>query len=342
MNISTNYESWLENINLSDILDINLLQKFQDDFAKNFGISCITFDTNGLPLTKVSNPTEFCEKYTRCSKIGNARCNQCDLDGVKQSIETGKVSIYKCHTGLVDFAVPIMIAGKHLGGIYGGQVTSEKLEENTIRKISRELGIDENKYLTSANKVNILSTDKIQTASNILYTVGNTLAQIGFKQFLFKKMFETLKINVEQSSSILNDLSTSALEVSENQQNLNSEIKKVDELSCKINKISEFIKQIAKETNMLGLNAAIEASRAGTAGNGFSIVANEIRKLSDKSKETVKNIVEANVDIGISLNNTRSLSESTLDLTEKQTAYVKEVAGTMEELLAAANNLNDI
>ncbi|MDR3595383.1 PocR ligand-binding domain-containing protein [Clostridium sp.] len=342
MNNSTNYESWLESINLSDILDINLLQKFQDDFAKNFGISCITFDTNGKPLTKVSNPTEFCEKYTRCSKIGNSRCNQCDLDGLKQSIETGKVFIYKCHTGLVDFAVPIIIARKHLGGIYGGQVAYEKLEENIIRKISRELGIDENEYLTSANKVNIISTDKIQTASNILYTVGNTLAQIGFKQFLFKKMFETLKINVEQSSSILNNLSTSATEVSKNQQNLNSEIKKVDELSCKINKISEFIKQIAKETNMLGLNAAIEASRAGTAGNGFNIVANEIRKLSDKSKETVNNIVETNVAISKSLNNTQNLSESTLDLTEKQTSYIREVAETIQEVLEMANSLNNI
>lgn len=342
MNKSTNYESWLENMELNDILDIELLQKFQDNFAKNFHISCITFDTNGKSITKVSNPTEFCEKYTRCNKIGNSRCNQCDLDGLKQSIETGKVFIYKCHAGLVDFAVPIIIAGKHLGGIYGGQVASEKLEENTIRKISKELGINENEYLASANKVNIISSDKIQTASNILYTVGNTLAQIGFKQFMFKKMFETLKINVEQSSSILNNLSNSAMEVSKNQQNLNSEIKKVDELSCKISKISEFIKQIARETNMLGLNAAIEATRAGTAGTGFRIVSNEIRKLSDKSKDTVDNIVETNVDISKSLNNTRNLSESTLNLVEDQTAYIKEVATTIQDVLEMANTLSDI
>ncbi len=60
-----------------------------------------------------------------------------------------------------------------------------------------------------------------------------------------------------------------------------------------IEQISAFIMEVADQTNLLGLNASIEAARAGDAGRGFSVVAEEIRKLAQRSRDDVKKIGQA-------------------------------------------------
>jgi len=70
-------------------------------------------------------------------------------------------------------------------------------------------------------------------------------------------------------------------------------ISKLNEESTKINETISVITQIASQTNLLSLNAAVEAATAGEAGKGFAVVAQEVRNLATRSNEAAKDITES-------------------------------------------------
>jgi methyl-accepting chemotaxis protein len=86
-------------------------------------------------------------------------------------------------------------------------------------------------------------------------------------------------------------------------------IVKLSEKTGQIADISQLVGDIANQTNMLALNAAVEAVRAGEQGKGFGVVAGEIRKLADRSKESAETINTLANDVQVSMNSTVSVTD---------------------------------
>ncbi len=159
-------------------------------------------------------------------------------------------------------------------------------------------------------------------------------------QVTLKDMANNLERGLSEVSAAMEEMAASATEVSSNQDTLHSEIQKVKSNADEITTVLAFIKQIADETKMLGLNAAIEAARAGDAGRGFGVVAEEIRKLSDQSKQTVAQIKELLERVDLSIANTMKVSDSTLSNTEQVAATTEEVNASLEEMSSLAVQLD--
>lgn len=157
-----------------------------------------------------------------------------------------------------------------------------------------------------------------------------------------RQMSEELESGVVGIAAAIQQLAASATSIHSNEQVLNKEIKNIIQLSEEINEVTTFIKEIADETKMLGLNAAIEAARAGDAGKGFGVVADEIRKLSEESKSTVPKIKQLTDRIKKTVEETSIKSQSSLESSEEQAAATEEITASVEQITTMSTELNKI
>lgn len=151
-----------------------------------------------------------------------------------------------------------------------------------------------------------------------------------------------LEESLQQVRAAIQQIAASAATINEQQQQLAAAVGEIKEAGVQIYSVLDFIKSIADQTKMLGLNAAIEAARAGEAGRGFGVVAEEIRKLSDKSRSTVNQIQGLTKQISDRVECTEHVSVATLNLAAEQAAATEEITANIEEISSAAKVLDEI
>ena len=115
-------------------------------------------------------------------------------------------------------------------------------------------------------------------------------------------------VRCADASELVDKANGYAIETDEKMTELKEATRNIDESSTKIGSIIKTIDEIAFQTNILALNAAVEAERAGSAGKGFSVVAEEVRSLASKSADAAQNTVEL---IGSSMEASKSGTAST-------------------------------
>lgn len=335
----------LNNITLLDVIDRKTLQGLQDAFAAATGMAALATDDTG-PVTDGSNFTDFCMNLTRKSKIGCDRCNQCDLKGGAEASRTGKPAVYYCHGGLMDFAAPVMLNGKLIGSLIGGQVLPEEPDEEKFRRIAVEIGVDPDQYIAALRKVKIVPKQQIEAAANLLYQMANALSEVGYQRLIALE-------NQHRNDAVTKDLTEKFATINESMNNVTSNILSLENVFATIKEsaaasskavestdgIVKAIENASTQLTLIGFNASIEAKRAGAAGAGFNVIAQEVRTLADKNtkqanevENTLSEIKKAIVGINAQLKTCNAEIQKNAEVIEKLKTLVDEANAQIQEL----------
>ncbi|MEI0491428.1 methyl-accepting chemotaxis protein [Brachyspira intermedia] len=190
---------------------------------------------------------------------------------------------------------------------------------NTVKNSAEQVS-------TAANEVLIGNNDLSQRTESQASSLEETAASMNQMASAIKESAE----NVSTSTSMVSEAKEDLIKAGNIVEDSVSKMNDVYESSNKIMDITKLIEGIAFQTNILALNASVEAARAGDQGRGFAVVASEVRNLAQTTQESVKNITSLITD-----------SNEKINLAAKSVQESKEIFDEISDKMDKASSLMD-
>ncbi|NDV21524.1 Cache 3/Cache 2 fusion domain-containing protein [Desulfovibrio sp. JC022] len=143
----------------------------------------------------------------------------------------------------------------------------------------------------------------------------------------------TTKGKAVEGQELVGQVVTAIQALEQNSEELKSSMEELGIRTDSIGKVMNVITDIADQTNLLALNAAIEAARAGEAGRGFAVVADEVRKLAEKTMDATKEVGEAITSIQESTRTNIRVSENAVESIVKSTDLASKSGDALDEIV---------
>ncbi|WP_026264000.1 methyl-accepting chemotaxis protein [Paenibacillus terrigena] len=151
---------------------------------------------------------------------------------------------------------------------------------------------------------------------------------------------EDLSATVEETAASFSSITNSVMELANRLVDVSNHMKDVSSGAQQIGNISSVVKEVSDQSHLLGLNAAIEAARAGDTGRGFGVVADEIRKLATYSKQNAFQIDDITKNMQIAIRNLEQAFQGINDYINHQVTSIQELTATVQQINQNAQQLS--
>lgn len=202
-----------------------------------------------------------------------------------------------------------------------------KLTTQRVKKISESI-----QSLTAA----------LEETSSGASEIANFAKVIGQNSEKMQEEFERIEQDVSKLKERMNELSSENLLAKKRLADLVQTMNDLSNISVGIRQMVQTIQQISEQTNLLALNAAIEAARAGEHGRGFAVVADEVRKLAEQSRISAEQISNQISTIESAINSSVEKSTAVAESVQKTIKVNEDFSISLDLLKNTVNNFKRI
>ncbi len=235
-----------------------------------------------------------------------------ELGQLQRSMQSMTQGLRELISGISDGVTQIASAAEELSAVTeqtSAGVNNQKVETDQVATAMNEMAATVQEVARNAEEASEAAVAADQQAREGDKVVGEAIAQI-----------ERLATEVGHSTEAMGELKRE---------------------SDKIGSVLDVIKSVAQQTNLLALNAAIEAARAGEAGRGFAVVADEVRSLAQRTQKSTEEIEELIVglqngtqQVATIMDNSRTLTDSSVELTRRAGGSLDSITRTVSAIQA--------
>ena len=208
-----------------------------------------------------------------------------------------------------------------------------EVSTNVARQTSDGLTVQLHEISQIATAVHEMSATAEEVANNAQMTADSAISSTE---------------NCEQGKQVIIRNQDSITNLAQQVENASGIIQELEKNALDINAILSTISDIAEQTNLLALNAAIEAARAGEQGRGFAVVADEVRVLSqrthsstDEIREMIETLQKNSVSAVESMQRSQDLAQSSVDDANNATTALEEIASSIQKISDMASHISN-